>query len=42
MNNFNRLLSLYIDLFLIENILFDNNKKCSNFAFSKKMRIFAM
>lgn len=34
MNSFNRLLLLYIDLFLIEKILFDYNKKnAQNFVF---------
>ena len=37
MNSFNRLLSLYIDLFLIEKILFDyNRKKRSKFYVLKK------
>lgn len=43
MNSFNRLLSLYIDLFLIEKILYDYNKKnAQNFVFSKKMPIFVI
>lgn len=34
MNSFNRLLSLYIDLFLIEKILYDYNKEnAQNFVF---------
>ena len=37
MNSFNRLLSLYIDLFLIENILYDYSKKNEqNFRILKK------
>lgn len=37
MNSFNRLLSSYIDLFLIEKILYNyNRKKCSNFCVFKK------
>ena len=42
MNSFNRLLSLYIDLSLIENILFDYNRKMLKNFFSKKMPIFVI
>ena len=42
MNNFNRLLILYIDLFY-RKILNDYNRKCSYFfVFSIKMRIFVI
>ena len=37
MNSFNKLLSLYIDLFLIEKILYDySRKKCSKFCVYEK------
>lgn len=43
MNSFNRLLLSYIDLFLIDKILYDYNKKnAQNFVFSKKMPIFVI
>lgn len=43
MNSFNRVSYIYIDLFLIEKILFDYNKKNAQvFVFSKKSSIFAL
>lgn len=43
MNSFNRLLSSYIDLFLIEKILYNYNRKnAQKFCVSKKMPIFVI
>lgn len=43
MNSFNRLLLSYIDLFLIEKILYNYNRKMlKNFVFSEKMSIFVI
>ena len=43
MNSFNRLLLSYIDLSLIEKILYDYNRKNAQiFVFSKKMPIFVI